>query len=410
MLQSLLDQKRILLGVTGSIAAYRSAEVARRLKEQGAEVRVVMTSNAERFISALTLQAVSGNAVRSDLFDEQAEAGMGHIELARWADAILIAPASASALARLANGYADDLLTTLCLATEAPVAVAPAMNRLMWSNAATRANMKVLGERGILCFGPGVGDQACGETGPGRMLMPEEIVDQLVNTFFNGRLSEVRVMVTSGSTWEAIDPVRGITNRSSGKMGHAVVRAAKNAGAEVTLISGPVSGGEVSSVADATIEVTSANEMLDAVLSTIKQQDIFISVAAVADYRPEFQNGEKIKKVDDSMLVRLIKNPDILSEVKKRCPDIFAVGFAAESSDVVNQGRRKLLSKGVDLIAANKVGGETGAIESDYNTIQLIDRSGVTTIGPATKLQVAEKLIEEICVHYFAENRLQNTQ
>lgn len=410
MLQSQLDQKRILLGVTGSIAAYRSAEVARRLKEQGAEVRVVMTSNAEQFISALTLQAVSGNAVRSDLFDEEAEAGMGHIELARWADAILIAPASASALARLANGHADDLLTTLCLATEAPVAVAPAMNRLMWSNAATQANMKVLEERGVLCFGPGVGDQACGETGPGRMLMPEELVDQLVNTFFNGRLSDVRVMITSGSTWEAIDPVRGITNRSSGKMGHAVVRAAKNAGAEVTLISGPVSGGELSSVADATIEVTSANEMLDAVLATIKQQDIFVSVAAVADYRPEFQNGEKIKKVDDSMLVRLIKNPDILSEVKKRCPDIFAVGFAAESSDVVNQGRRKLLSKGVDLIAANKVGGETGAIESDYNTIQLIDRGGVTTIGPATKLQVAEKLIEEICVHYFAENRLQNTQ
>lgn len=405
-----LRNKRILLGITGSIAAYKSADIVRRAKEQGAEVRVVMTERAHRFITPLTLQAVSGNPVRADLFDEAAEAGMGHIELARWADILLIAPASAGALARLAHGYADDLLTTLCLATDAPIAVAPAMNRLMWSNPATQENMKVLESRGVSVLGPGVGDQACGETGPGRMLSPEEIIECLASMFSVGRLVNTNVLVTSGATWEAIDPVRGITNKSSGKMGHAIVCAAVNEGANVTLVSGPTSGPEPNSPANQVIRVTSAEEMQKAVLAHIENQQIFIGVAAVADYRPDQQYPEKIKKSDDVLPLRLVRNPDILAAVKKQNPGIFAVGFAAETSEVVNRGRRKLLSKGVDMIAANKVGGVDGAIGSDGNKIDLIDRTGVTTIGPDSKQQVANRLINEICERYLAEDSLQNTR
>ena len=405
-----LRNKKILLGITGSIAAYKSADIVRRATEQGAEVRVVMTERALRFITPLTLQAVSGNPVRKDLFDEAAEAGMGHIELARWADIVLLAPASAGALSRLAQGSADDLLTTLCLTTDAPIAVAPAMNRLMWSNPATRENMKVLESRGVTVFGPGVGDQACGETGPGRMLSPEEIIECLASMFSGGRLANINVLVTSGATWEAIDPVRGITNKSSGKMGHAIVCAATNEGANVTLVSGPTSGPELNSPANQVIRVTSADEMQNAVLTHIEDQHIFIGVAAVADYRPDHQHKEKIKKDDDVLPLRLVKNPDILAEVKKQNPEIFAVGFAAETSEVVNRGRRKLLSKGVDLIAANKVGGVDGAIGSDSNKIDLIDRIGVTTIELGSKQQVANRLINEICERYFAEDSLQNTR
>ena len=405
-----LENRKILLGVTGGIAAYRAAEVVRRLRENGAEVRIVMTRNAQQFITALTMQAVSGNQVRTDLFDEAAEAGMSHIELARWADMILVAPASASFLAKLAHGVADDLLSTLCLATQAQVAVAPAMNQLMWKNAATRVNVGVLRDREIQILGPATGDQACGEFGPGRMLLPDEITSLVESHFSSDILEGAKVVVTAGSTWEAIDPVRGITNHSSGKMGYAIAQAVVKAGAEVTLISGPAKEPAPTNV-DRLIRVTSAREMLQAVLEHIDGAEIFISVAAVADYRPASASSQKLKKRnDDTIHLELVKNPDILAQVKKRNPGIFAVGFAAETGNLVAEGKRKLLAKGVDLIAANDVGGEDGALGSDTNTLELIDRSGVVTLGPALKKVIAKQLIEQISIRIHAESKLQNTR
>jgi phosphopantothenoylcysteine decarboxylase/phosphopantothenate--cysteine ligase len=366
-----------------------------------------MTQNAAQFISALTLQAVSANPVRSELFDEAAEAGMGHIELARWADAIVVAPASAGFMARLAYGFADDLLSTLCLAADCPIAVAPAMNTVMWDSKATQKNIQELQSQGVSILGPGVGDQACGETGPGRMLLPEEIVDRLGNIFADGPLKGIKVMITTGSTWEAIDPVRGISNRSSGKMGFAVADAAVKAGAEVTLISGPTTSSNQVSVHQL-LCVTSAQEMLDVVQENLSDHGIFISVAAVADYRPSKISTAKIKKRNtDALQMELVRNPDILAEVKKQHPNLFAVGFAAETENLISEGRRKLLSKGVDLIAANNV---DGALGSDSNTIELIDRAGVTTLGPALKTEVAEQLIEQISVRFHAKGSLQNTR
>ncbi len=405
-----LENRKILVGVTGGIAAYRAAEVVRRLRENGAEVRVVMTPNAQQFITTLTMQAVSGHQVRTDLFDEGAEAGMSHIELARWADMILVSPATASFIARLAHGVADDLLSTLCLATQAQVAVAPAMNQLMWKNAATRDNVRILKDRGILILGPGTGDQACGEFGPGRMLMPDEITSLVESYFSSDFLSGVNVVVTAGSTWEAIDPVRGITNHSSGKMGYAIAQAAVRAGAQVTLISGPAKQPAPVNVYRL-VHVTSAREMLQAVLEHIGHAEIFVSVAAVADYRPTTESSEKIKKRnDDTLHMELVKNPDILAQVKKQNPGIFAVGFAAETGNLVAEGKRKLLSKGIDLIAANDVGGENGALGSDTNTLELIDRSGVVTLGPALKTIIAAQLIEQISIRFHAESKLQNSR
>lgn len=409
-LQRKFFRRKVLLGVSGGIAAYRSAELVRRLREDGAEVRVVMTENAERFISSLTMQAVSGHAVRSDLFDENAEAGMGHIELARWADIILIAPATASFIAKLAHGIADDLLTTLCLATSAPVAVAPAMNQQMWSNKATQHNVNLLQDRGIPVLGPDDGDQACGEFGPGRMMQPTDLAQKLNNLFSNKLLTGLNVLITAGSTWEAIDPVRGITNRSSGKMGFAIAQAASSAGSNVTLISGPVSVRQYFPVAER-IRVVSAQEMLDAVLNHVKKNHIFISVAAVSDYRPQFYRSEKFKKTtDEELTLKLSRNTDILAEAKKRHPDVFAVGFAAETSNLLAEGRRKLLAKGVNLIAANNVGGENSAIGADTNKIELIDRNGVVTLGPAPKSTVAQQLIECISDRFHAQSSLQNTR
>ncbi len=405
-----LENRKILLGVTGGIAAYRAAEVVRRLRENDAEVRVVMTRNAQQFITALTMQAVSGHQVRTDLFDEDAEAGMSHIELARWADMILITPASASFMARLAHGIADDLLSTLCLATQTQVAVAPAMNQLMWKNKATQVNVGILQDRGILILGPATGDQACGEFGPGRMLMPDEIASFLESHFSSGFLSGVNVVVTAGSTWEAIDPVRGITNHSSGKMGYAIAQAAMNSGAQVTLISGPAKEPAPTNV-DRLVHVTSARDMLQAVLEHIDRAEIFISVAAVADYRPITASTQKIKKrKDDTLQMELVKNPDILAQVKKQNPGIFAVGFAAETDNLVAEGKRKLLAKGVDLIAANDVGGAEGALGSDTNTLELIDRGGVNTLGPALKTIIAAQLIEQISIRFHAESKLQNSR
>ncbi len=410
MNNSMLAGKRVLLGVTGSIAAYRSAELVRRLTEGGTAVEVVMTPNAAQFISSLTLQAVSGNPVRTELFDEQAEAGMGHIELARSADVILVAPASAGFIARLAHGFADDLLSTLCLATESPIVVAPAMNRVMWADQATQHNVSVIERRGVRIIGPSVGDQACGETGPGRMLLPEEIVDKVAAFLSSGLLQGINTVITAGSTWEAIDPVRGLTNLSSGKMGYAIADAAVRAGANVCLISGQTSIHAPPAV-ETLIRVTSALDMQKAVMENMSGCELFISVAAVADYRPSKVAQSKIKKTqDETMQIELVRNPDILAEVKKRFSQVYAVGFAAESKNLVSEGKRKLLSKGVDLIAANAVGGPNSALGSDSNAIELIDRNGVTKLGPDLKSKIAENLIEQISIRIHAQSALQDSR
>ncbi len=401
-----LKGKNILLGITGGIAAYRSAELVRLLRQFDAEVRVVMTPNATQFISALTIQALSGYPVRIELFDDAAEAGMSHIELARWADMVLIAPASASFLARLAHGIADDLLSTVCLATSAEIAAAPAMNRLMWSNAATKHNMDILKSRGVAVLGPGTGSQACGEVGPGRLLEPEEIASSIVSLLTDRKLlSDVNVLITAGSTWEALDPVRGISNLSSGKMGYAVANAAARAGAHVTVVSGPVTTSS-HVAADRMIHVQSAQDMFDAVMQTIEETNIFISVAAVADYRPIKAMPSKIKKNHDTLQLELVRNPDILSEVKSRHPGVFAVGFAAETENLIQEGRRKLTGKGVDLIAANLVGGNDGALGSDRNTLELINCEEVITLGPGLKTEVAVQLIEQISIQYHANRTI----
>ncbi len=405
-----LNGKRILLGITGGIAAYRSAELVRRLRDVDADVRVVMTKNAQEFVSGLTMQAVSGNPVRSEIFDADAEAGMSHIELARWADAIVVAPATAGFIARLTHGFADDLLTTICLATDAHIAIAPAMNRIMWSNEATQDNVSQLTRRGVVIMGPDSGDQACGEVGPGRMLQPEQIIEQLNDLFGTSLLAGVRVLVTAGSTWEAIDPVRGITNLSSGKMGYAIAEAAVRAGSNVTLVTGPATQPLPDSV-EKVVRVTSARDMLAAVMEHISDQDIFVSVAAVADWRPARESRNKMKKQNEEVLkMEFVRNPDILTEVKKNNPGILAVGFAAETDNLVSEARKKLLSKRADLIAANSVSGDSNALGSDTNTLQLIDRSGVTTLGPALKTTIAEQLIEQISERFRETGTLQSSR
>lgn len=405
-----LNGKRILLGVTGGIAAYRSAELVRRLREVDADVRVVMTKNAQEFVSELTMQAVSGNPVRSEIFDADAEAGMSHIELARWADAVVVAPATAGFIARLTHGFADDLLTTICLATDAKIAVAPAMNRIMWASEATQDNVSQLTKRGVAIMGPDSGDQACGEVGPGRMLQPEQIVDQVNDLFGTSLLAGVRVLVTAGSTWEAIDPVRGITNLSSGKMGYAIAETAVRAGSDVTLVTGPATESVPDSVNNV-VRVTSARDMLEAVMEHTDGQDIFISVAAVADWRPAREERSKLKKQNDEVLkMEFVRNPDILAEVKKNNPGIYTVGFAAETDNLVSEARKKLLAKRADLIAANSVSGESNALGSDTNTLQVIDRSGVTTLGPALKTTIAEQLIEQISERFRATGTLQSSR
>lgn len=401
-----ISNKHILLGVTGGIAAFKSADLARRLRERGAQVRVVMTTNAEQFITALTMQAVSGQPVHHSLLDPEAEAGMGHIELARWADIVLVAPATANFIARLMQGNADDLLTTLCLATEAPLALAPAMNQQMWQDPATQENVKVLKSRGINILGPAVGDQACGETGPGRMLEPLDLVEAVSGLFKSGALEGSKIIVTAGPTWEAIDPVRGITNHSSGKMGYAVAEAAAEAGAQVILVSGPTALDAPEHVQR--ISVCSAQDMHDAVMSAVSDANIFIAVAAVADYRPAVAAEEKIKKHSDTLSIELVKNPDILSAVAER-ENIYTVGFAAETSDIEKHGREKLVKKGVDLIAANKVGGGEG-FATDDNALLLIDRNKIQSLPFMSKAQLARILVQEIANRYHAQSPGQNSR
>ena len=400
---------RVLLGVTGGIAAYKSAEIVRRLRERGAEVQVVMTAGARQFVTPLTFQALSGRPVRSDLWDEDAEAAMGHIELARWADRILIAPASADFLARLAHGLADDLLATLCLATDVPISVAPAMNRLMWANAATRANVGLLRSRGVAILGPGVGDQACGETGPGRMLEPADLVDAILATSAAatpvavGALAGRKVVVTAGPTRERIDPVRFITNRSSGKMGYAVAEAARDAGAEVVIVSGPVNVPTPAGVRR--IDVETAEQMMNAVREQLPGTHIFIAAAAVSDYRPVQAAAEKIKKTSDSLMIAMSRTTDILATVAAGTPRPFVVGFAAETQNVERNALAKLEGKRLDMIAANQVG-DGLAFDCDDNALTVYWPGGKRELARASKRAVAAGLVSAIAERFASDERV----
>ncbi|MEQ1439804.1 bifunctional phosphopantothenoylcysteine decarboxylase/phosphopantothenate--cysteine ligase CoaBC [Fontimonas sp. SYSU GA230001] len=394
-----LTGRRIVLGVTGGIAAYKAADLVRRLTEAGAEVQVVMTANAQRFVGAQTFQALSGTPVRSSLWDETAEAAMGHIELARWPDLILIAPASANCIARLAHGLADDLLTTLCLASDRPVAIAPAMNRLMWAHAATQANLHTLMHRGVHVLGPGSGGQACGETGEGRMWEPLQIRDAVAALLHTGRLNGVRIVLTAGPTREPIDPVRFITNRSSGKMGYALADALARMGAEVTLVSGPTALPVPAGTRR--IEVETADEMLAATQDAAAQAQILIGAAAVADYRLEAVAEHKIKKKADTLDLRLVKNPDILATVRAAHPQLFVVGFAAETEDLAEHARDKLLRKKLDLIAANWVGSGR-AFDRDDNALHVFWAGGERELAHGPKSRLARELADLIAERYLA--------
>jgi phosphopantothenoylcysteine decarboxylase / phosphopantothenate---cysteine ligase len=397
-----MRKQRIIVGVSGGIAAYKSAELVRRLIERGAEVQVVMTAAAREFVTATTFQALSGRPVRDSLWDAAAEAAMGHIELARWASLIIVAPASADFLARLAHGRADDLLATLCLATEAPICVAPAMNRLMWANVATQANLSVLRARGIRVLGPASGAQACGEVGPGRMLEAVEIAD-LVELMLMpaGPLSGRRVVVTAGPTRECIDPVRFISNRSSGKMGYAVAQAMREAGAEVALISGPVALAAPSGVRRVNVE--SAAQMLAAVETEVPGAAIFVGTAAVADYRPAECQDHKIKKTAATLTLPLVRTTDILGSVAARPERPFMVGFAAETRDVERHAQEKLQRKNLDLIAANEVG-ECKAFDCEDNALVVLWPGGRAELPCVPKLELARALVAVIVERWQAKS------
>lgn len=388
-----LHGRRILLGVSGGIAAYKAADLTRRLMEAGAEVQVVLTENASHFVGHATFQALSGKPVRDSLWDAQAEAAMSHIELARWPDLILIAPATANTLAKLANGIADDLLTTLCLASDKPIAVAPAMNRLMWANAATQENMRRLEQRGVHILGPGAGFQACGEVGEGRMREPTDLRANVALLLASGPLSGKHAVVTAGPTREPIDPVRFITNRSSGKQGYALAQCLAQLGARVTLISGPTNLAAPPGVARVGVE--SAQEMLAAALAAAKDADLFVGTAAVADYRAADVASEKIKKKDASLALSLTRNPDILQSVRAAHPSLFMVGFAAETEKLEQHAREKLAKKNLDLIAANWVGNGR-AFDRDDNQLTVYWQDGSRELAHGAKDRVAQELAELI--------------
>ncbi len=414
--------RRILLGVTGGIAAYKAAELVRRLRERGADVQVVMTAGAREFVTPLTFQALSGRPVRTDLWDANAEAAMGHIELARWADLVVVAPASADFLARLAGGRADDLLATLCLATTAPIAVAPAMNRVMWANAATQANVATLRSRGVRVLGPGAGDQACGETGEGRMLEAEEIAAALCDGAVPATASDTagdpiapatravlagrHVVITAGPTREALDPVRFISNRSSGKMGYAIAQAAREAGARVTLVSGPVNLATPPGVTR--IDVESAEQMHAAVHAAIVDPagdaDVYIGAAAVADYTPSCCAERKIKKSAESLELHLTRAKDILASVAALERRPFTVGFAAETDDVEKHARDKLVRKRLDLIAANEVGAQK-AFDRDENALLVLWNGGRRELALKSKAELAREFVALVAERYAEAGR-----
>ncbi|EPQ9970801.1 bifunctional phosphopantothenoylcysteine decarboxylase/phosphopantothenate--cysteine ligase CoaBC [Vibrio vulnificus] len=392
-----LAGKKILLGISGGIAAYKCADLTRRLKERGAEVQVVMTKAAKEFITPLTMQAVSGRPVSDSLLDPAAEASMGHIELAKWADLILLAPATADLIARMAAGMGNDLLTTLVLATDAPVAVSPAMNQQMYRNVATQENIATLSRRGMEIWGPAAGEQACGDVGPGRMLEPMQLV-ALCEQFFQPKpLQDKSILITAGPTREAIDPVRYITNHSSGKMGYALAQAAMQLGANVTLISGPVSLPTPVNVNR--INVDSAQEMYGAVMAQASDHDIFISCAAVADYRPATIAEQKLKKTDDSdeMTITMVKNPDIVASVSAMTENRpFTVGFAAETNDVEVYARRKLEKKKLDLLCANDVSVEGQGFNSSDNAITLYWSQGEKALPLNSKAALSMEILKQI--------------
>lgn len=398
-----LYRKRIVLGVGGGIAAYKSAELVRRLRDQGAEVRVVMTQGGREFITPLTLQALSGHPVHLDLLDAAAEAAMGHIELARWADLVLIAPATADLMARLAQGIANDLLTTLVLATDAQVALAPAMNQAMWRDPATQANATLLEQRGIRLFGPGSGSQACGDIGLGRMLEPDELARLSADCFQRNVLDGVRLLITAGPTQENIDPVRYITNHSSGKMGFALAEAAVEAGAQVTLVSGPVFLPTPDRVQR--IDVVSARDMLAACEASMPA-DILVAAAAVADYRPEVVAPHKLKKdpnSGDGLYLQMVRNPDILATLAGRPDRPFSVGFAAETENLLEYAAGKLKAKNLDLIVANDVANPSIGFNSEENAITVIDRElRQTAFAQTSKGKIARQLIAFIADRYHA--------
>ncbi len=387
--------KRILLGITGGIAAYKSAELVRLLKKAGHQVRVVMTRGAEAFVTPMTFQALSGEPVRTSLLDPEAEQGMGHIELAKWADQVVIAPATADFIARLAQGMADDLLTTLCCATEAPIVVAPAMNQAMWNNRRTQRNIGLLeSDPQVTLWGPDQGSQACGDTGPGRMLEPQALFER-ITAVCDGPLSGKRVVITAGPTREPIDPIRYISNHSSGKMGYALAAAARDAGAQVILVSGPVSipapaGVEVRAVVTADDMLTVAGQAVD------EGCEVFIATAAVADYRPDTCASDKIKKTREDMTLSLVRNPDTLASIAARADAPFTVGFAAETRDVEHYARDKMQRKKLNMIVANDVSAPGIGFNSDDNAVTVFWRSGQQAIGPESKAGIARQLVDLI--------------
>tara|TARA_B000000557_G_scaffold201413_1_gene166677 strand:+ start:5831 stop:7027 length:1197 start_codon:yes stop_codon:yes gene_type:complete len=391
-----LTNKNVLLGVTGGIAAYKSAEIVRHLKKSGSSVRVVMTKSAEEFITPLTLQALSGNRVSSELLDAEAEAAMGHIELAKWADAILIAPATANTIARLSSGRGDDLLSTVTLAFDGPVSLAPAMNQAMWRDERTQENLDRLIQKGYEVCGPGSGEQACGDTGLGRMLEPLEILQIFSNSFTKGKMSGKRVLITAGPTQEPIDPVRFITNRSSGKMGYNLAEAAIESGARVTLISGPVDIPKPSNCNFVSVET--AQEMYDAVMHHVKEKDVYIGTAAVSDYRPVNTSNQKIKKDGSGkpIILELEENKDILKSVSELQDKPYVVGFAAETDNLLVNADKKLKGKNLDLIVANDVSDKEIGFNSEQNEVTLITSKEKTLIERQSKKKVSRQIIDFI--------------
>ncbi len=393
----IMKNKHILIGVTGGIAAYKSAELVRLFKKSGAMVKVVMTPASEKFVTALTFRTLTGEQVFSEVFDDQGDP-MPHIDLARWADVILIAPATADCIARLTQGRSNDLLTAVCLATTSPVALAPAMNKQMWEHDATQKNIETLVSRGLKLFGPDIGDQACGEFGEGRMLEPSVLQAEIENIFKSNKLSDLNVVITAGPTQEHIDPVRYISNRSTGKMGYAIAQAAQEAGAHVKLISGPVNLAAPENIE--IVYVESAVEMNRAVMENIEQCEIFISTAAVADYRPVNTHDKKIKKTETLKSIKLQKNPDILTAVANLENPPFTLGFAAETDNLESNAKEKLLSKNLNMIAANKIGEEGHGIASSTNAIELYWSGGHETLPLTDKGRLARQLVNILAKHY----------
>ncbi|WP_260839181.1 bifunctional phosphopantothenoylcysteine decarboxylase/phosphopantothenate--cysteine ligase CoaBC [Methylomonas koyamae] len=399
--------KRILLGVCGGIAAYKAAELLRLLRKQGCEVRVVMTAAAARFVAPLTFQALSGHSVHSELLDPEQEQAMSHIHLARWADLLLIAPATADTLAKMAHGLADDLLSTLYLAAECPVYVAPAMNQAMWGKPVTQENIARLQQHGVTMIGPAAGEQACGEQGYGRMVEPAEIVQSVLIQSTSGLLAGLKLVVSAGPTREPLDPVRFISNRSSGKMGYALTKAAVAAGADVTLVSGPV---HLPAPAGAKfIQVETALQMYQAVLNACADVDLYIGAAAVADYRAKQVAGRKLKKGEaEGSVIELEKNPDIVAAVARLLPRPWVVGFAAETDDLENYALGKLHSKNLDMIAANWVGRAEGGFDSERNALQVFWRDGRKTLEMADKTSLAVQLLQLIAEKMHEKNPIKN--